>query len=305
MVVRVFLLKNWLALLAVLSVEFLMGEINTFSPGYRTTVFSASAVAMLATVVGIFLVFRFNNAYQRWWEARILWGQMVNASRNFGRQVTLLLSNAGGDDPRDEATLAELRRRLLYRQIAFVNAVRQRLRGQDEMDELAPFVPAEEQAALAAVQNRPLWLLQRNLAELRGESRGDTAQQILLTHIDTTVNLLGDVQGGCERINNTAFPDLVRVMSKVFVWAIALLIPTVFLEPDQVIFPLEFVAVLFIAMAFITVDQLAVSLMYPFDNSPNDTPMSALCVNIERDLRQQLGETELPAPLEPVDGVLM
>lgn len=213
---RTFLLRNTLVILLILSIEMVIGEVNILVPGFNTSVFSANAVAMLATVVGIFLVFIFNNAYQRWWEARTLWGQLVNASRNFGRQVSTLL-----------------------------------------------------------------------------------------THIDTTLNLLTDVQGGCERIKTTVFPSMVRAMSTVFVWGTATLIPIVFLEPDQSVRPVEFCAVFFICRALIVVKQLGFSLMDTFENADNDIPMTALCRTIERDLRGQLGESNLPPSIQPSKGVLL
>jgi len=120
-----------------------------------------------------------------------------------------------------------------------------------------------------------------------------------------TLNELCDLQGGCERINNTVFPDSVTYMSRALVVFLALLIPVVFLEPNDTIYPLEFTAILFISLAFVVVYQLAYELMQPFENLPNDTPMTSLCIAIERDLRQFLGETELPEPLKPVGGVLM
>ena len=68
---------------------------------------------------------------------------------------------------------------------------------------------------------------------------------------------------------------------------------------------LEVVAVIVISLSFMVVEQLGASLKNPFDNRDNDTPMTALCRTIEVDLRQQLGETELPPLIEPVEGVLM
>lgn len=296
-----FIVKNWIALLVILGVEYLIGEINHYSPGFHTTIFSASAVAMLATVVGIFLVFRFDNAYKRWWEARILWGQMVNTSRNFARQVTTLIAPQGMTDQE----LSAARNRLVYRQIAVVKALTFRLRGQKRVEELAPFLEADELQRLQETHNLPAVLLQQQGRELAALLDGNTSQFLLLTHIDSTLNQIKDVQGGCERIKTTAFPDYVRAVSRVFVWGIAVMIPTVFLEPDQAIYPLEFVAVLFISMAFIIVDQLALLLMDPFENQCNDIPMSTLCRVIERDLREQLGETVLPPQLTPERGVLM
>ena len=68
---------------------------------------------------------------------------------------------------------------------------------------------------------------------------------------------------------------------------------------------MEVLAVVVISLSFMIVEQLGAALKNPFENAPNDTPMTALCRTIEIDLRQQLGETESPPPIEPTAGVLM
>ena len=305
LIARMFLLRNVLAIALILLIEIVISEIHMMSPGVHTTVFSASAVAMLATVVGIFLVFSFNHTYQRWWEARILWGQLVNTSRNFGRQVVSLLQAERLTGELSELELGALRRRLVYRQIAFVNALRLRLRQEEDLDCLTTLLSEEDFSQVMAAQNRPQAILQQQVDDLLEQLGPETAQTVLLGFFDQSLNLLTDVQGGCERIKNTAFPPVVRTMSTVFVWGLAALIPAVFLEPDQAIYPVEFVAVLFICMSFIVVKQLGQTLADPFEGQPSDTPMTALCRTIERDLREQLGESELPPAIEPHRGVLM
>ena len=163
-------------------------------------------------------------------------------------------------------------------------------------------------AELALVEDKdniPRALLSSQAADLADLFGGSIEETMLLMQFDDTLTAITDTQGACERIKNTVFPDMVSHMSKYSVWGMALLIPAVFLRSDEHIYPIELVAALFMAMAFIIVQQLAVSLMNPFDNKKNDTPMSALCRTIERDLKQQLGEAEIPEPLQPVNGVLM
>ncbi|MGB7477322.1 MAG: bestrophin family ion channel [Polyangiales bacterium] len=89
---RWFVLRNWFLILFVVFVEELMVLTKPSTDVFQTNVFSATAVGLLATVVGIFIVFRFNEAYQRWWEARILWGGLVNESRNFAREVITFIT---------------------------------------------------------------------------------------------------------------------------------------------------------------------------------------------------------------------
>jgi putative membrane protein len=153
--------------------------------------------------------------------------------------------------------------------------------------------------------NKPTRLTFLQARQLEGLFDADVAQSVLLTRLDATMNRLLDIQGGCERIKNTAFPDEVRFISRAMVWLSAVAIPVAFLSADSEIRVLEILAVVIICLSFMVVEQLGASLKNPFENLDNDTPMTALCRTIEIDLRQELGETDLPSPMEPVDGVLM
>ena len=109
--------------------------------------FSLTALGLLTTAFSIFLVFRVNEAYGRWWEARILWGGVVNYSRTFARQVTTLLT---GDD--DE--LRQWKQELVYRHVAYINAVRKTLRREEDWQDLSDYIPAEELADLKTKANK-------------------------------------------------------------------------------------------------------------------------------------------------------
>jgi putative membrane protein len=302
---RMFVTRNWLAVLVVLGIESGAWWLHELVPELDSTVFSAGAVGVLATIVGIFVAFRFNEAYGRWWEARILWGGMVNVSRTFARQVTTLLTpdrvqNLG---TREEARA--LHRELVYRHLAYVNALRLSLRRQAVLPEATASLDPEEAENLRSARNVPTQLTQRQAARLTALLGRDTTEQILLRHVDESLTQMTELQGGMERIKQTAFPDAVITVTRVLVWMVGILIAVAFIEPDAGVRWFEFVAVMVIVLSFLLVKQLGEDLNDPFENQPNDTPMTALCRTIEIDLRQQLGETDLPPSLEPVDGVLM
>jgi putative membrane protein len=303
--IKRFVLRNWALIVAVvLTVEVILLA-APYTDVFETDVFSAAAVVLLATVVGIFIVFRFNEAYQRWWEARILWGGLVNESRNFAREVvTFVKPGRAANVPSDEEAV-RIQRELVYRHLAYCNALRLSLRRQESWEALAPFLSPGELEDLAGYVNKPTRLTFLQARQLEGLFDVGVAQSVLLTRLDATMNRLLDIQGGCERIKNTAFPDEVRFISKAMVWLSAIAVPIAFLSANNEIHPLEVLAVVVIALSFMIVEQLGASLKNPFENLDNDTPMTALCRTIEIDLRQQLGETELPPPIEPVDGVLL
>jgi putative membrane protein len=302
---RRFILRNWALILTVILAEQVIVIVSRYTQVLETDVFSATAIGLIATVIGIFIVFRFNEAYQRWWEARILWGGLVNESRSFAREVIILLTPERVPNIASKEDAAKLHTELVYRHLAYCNALRLTLREQDAWDELAPFLSAEELDELEGYANKPT-RLDRSQAERLAEVIGvDTTQQVLLMQLDSTLNRLYDLQGGCERIKSTAFPDEVRFISRALVWLSAIAVPIAFLSTDRHIRVIEVLAVIVISLSFMVVEQLGASLKNPFENEDNDTPMTALCRTIEIDLRQQLGETEIPPPIEPVGGVLM
>lgn len=300
-----FVVRNWGLILTVILTEQLVVFISPYTSVLETDVFSATAIGLIATVVGIFIVFRFNEAYQRWWEARILWGALVNDSRTFTREVITMLTPDRVPSIGTPENAVKLHTELVYRHLAYCNALRLSLRGQDSWDELAPFLSAEELRELKTYENKPT-RLDRSQGERLAEVIGtDTAQHVLLMQFDSTLNRLYDIQGGCERIKNTAFPDEVRFISRGLVWLSAIAVPIAFLSADREVRVIEVLAVIVISLSFMVVEQLGASLKNPFENDDNDTPMTALCRTIEIDLRQQLGETKIPPPIEPIGGVLM
>ncbi len=294
---RMLFVKNWLVIVVVLALEAAALELHRTLPALKSNAFSEAGVAVLAGTVGVFLAFRFNEAYGRWWEARILWGGMVNSSRTFARQVLSYVATT------PEA--AALRRELVMSQVAYINALRCSLRGEDAMEAAAPFLGEAAREELEGSKNLPTQIIARQNRLLSQMTRDDVAAAITLSRFDATLSELTNLQGGMERIKNTAFPDRVIFVSRMLVWVVALLVCLAFIDPIEVVYVLEFFAVLMIVLSFKLVVQLGEELNDPFENRANDTPMTALCRVIEIDLRQMLGETDLPEPIQPENGILM
>lgn len=267
----------------------------------RTELFSVSYVAVLSTALSIFLVFRFNEAYERWWEARKLWGRLVNLSRDFARQATTLL-------PGNPTALCI---RLVYGQIAFVHALRISLRQgvpEKERTELEPILRRllpDEREQLLRQQNIPARILQRQSELVAASLSASASDAVRLARFDSNLGELFDVQGSCERIKNTPFPENVAVITRVLIWGLALLLYVATIEPGGRQGILTTIGAGMMAMGYIWIDSLGKDLKDPFNCGPSDTPMTALSVNVERDLREMLGETELPPLPIPRHGVLM
>ncbi len=119
--------------------------------------------------------------------------------------------------------------------------------------------------------------------------------------LDSTLTEFYNIQGACERIKTTIFPRLYGYFTMSFTWVFAFAMITSL--ADEFDWQTLIMRGL-VAFVFLTLDQLGRAMTEPFENQAQDTPMSALCRTIEIDLRQQLGESEVPPPLEPVNGVV-
>ena len=257
--------------------------------------------ALLGTAISILLGFRTNAAYNRWWEARKIWGGIVNDSRTLARQVLTLFSLPEGGADRGEE-LAALQKEMVYRQIAWNQVLARSLRKQDPLRRLDGLLPADERAALAAQDNKTNGLLHTQTVRLAHALRRGFVDQILVLPIEDTLRRFSDHMGKCERIKSTKFPTHYGYLVSRIVWLFFLLLPPA-LAPylGWVSVPVVFV----VSVAFLLIEIVARNLENPFENVKTDTPMTAICRTIEINLRQQLGETPVPEKLEPVDGVLM
>jgi putative membrane protein len=289
------LTQNFGLVLAALALVVLVEIANDYVDLERP-VFSFAAVGLLVTALSISLVFRVNEAYARWWEARTLWGTIVNDSRSWCRQVHMYVT---GEES------GAVRRRLVHRHIAYVNALRLSRRTEESLNDLEPFLEAEEFQQLANYPNPAAALLQGQgdeLATLRVRGAIDAAAQ---HRLDMTLSQLCEAQGGCERIKKTVFPDRVAYFTRWSAWLMAAIIPILVLDRENTFDVIDFVFVPLMMLSFLLTEKLGAELKRPFENLPNDTPMTSLCRTIEIDLRAMLGETQLPMPIEPVKGVLM
>jgi putative membrane protein len=262
-------------------------------------------VSILGVAVSFYVGFKNSSSYNRFNEARQLWGGIVNRSRNW---TMLVLANTG---PARQALAPEqvsAQRQLVYRQIAWANALRLHLRRQPQRwdEDVAPFLDPAESAYLCAVANPPAQLLLRQSQALRdAEGLFDALQhRTLLEDLRELTNL----QGGCERIKNTPFPRQYAFSSLVFVWLFVALLPLgvqgEFEKLGHGHYWLTVPFSMLVSWVFVTIELVGHISENPFENKMNDVPMTALCRTIEIDLRQMLGETQLPAPLQPHDGVL-
>jgi putative membrane protein len=256
-------------------------------------------LSMIGGALSVFLAFRNNSAYDRWWEARTLWGSLVNTARTFSRQVLTLIDEVPGDGPRDETGALVSRRSLVDLQIAYVHALRCHLRKQNPFPELERTLEPELIEYLRGQRNVPIAMLLvkgRILRRLFDDGRLDAFR---LTTLDRSLTDLCNVQGACERIKNTPLPRQYEYFPRLLVGIYCLLLPFGLVGGLQMLTPIASTLVSFI---FISLDTIGREIENPFENAVHDTPMSTLTRAIEVNLRQNLGDSELPADVRPVEG---
>lgn len=248
-------------------------------------------LTLFGSALALFLGFRSNSAYQRWWEGRILWGAMINASRNISRAARNYLSSAPARD---------MRRSIVLRQIAYVNALRCQLRRRSVEEDVLRFLSRDEaQPALvkANVANGLLDGTGRRLDDARRNGWIDTIQQ---TQMEAVLVDIANAQGGMERLKNTPLPNQYRFFPVLFTHIFCVFLPIGLVETLGFATPLGSTIA---GLMFLAVLAIGDDLVDPFANGVHDVPLSAMCRTIEIDLLEAIGE---PAPeaLKPVKGVL-
>ncbi|MGI9519332.1 MAG: bestrophin family protein [Pirellulaceae bacterium] len=260
--------------------------------------FPVSIVIATATVIGLLLAFRTNCSYDRWWEARTIWGAIVNDSRTWVRQLLEFHDPGKTNPPAEPGT--ELRG-MAKRQIAWCYALSRSLRGQDPTQDLAGLLDASEIEAYGESQNVPNAILLRQGRELRDLYSSERLELFSYVELERTLKRLTDSMGGCERIKNTVFPTSYSRMVNILIYLFVILIPFGLVNvPAGALIATS----ISLSFAFLLIDRVALFLQDPFDGHPSDTPMLTLSRTIEINIKQMLGETELPESLKPVDGVL-
>lgn len=247
-------------------------------------------LTLFGSALALFLGFRDNSAYQRWWEGRVLWGAMINASRSLARSARNFLPEEAID----------LKRSIVLRQVAYVHALRCQLRRQKPDDEVLRFLSKGEAEPALARTNPANGLVDgtgRRVADAVQRGWIDTIQQSAIERVLVDIS---NAQGGMERLKNTPLPNQYRFFPTLFTHLFCVLLPIGLVETLGFATPLGSTMA---GLMFLAVLQIGDDLVDPFANTVHDVPLSAMCRTIEIDLLQAIGDAA-PGPLQPVKGVL-
>lgn len=250
---------------------------------------------LMGLPLAIFLGFRNNSAYDRYWEGRKIWGEIVFSSRNFARQCMSLVAPMPA--PGADAGSSEIRSRMIYRAIAYVHALRHHLRGSDSQADVAPWLAPEESRRYAAARHKPNFLMDRMGDDLRRCIDDGRVDGCRAAAIDGTIASLVAACAACERIKGTPIPFSYTLLLHRTAYFYCFLLP--FGLVDTIGFMTPFVVAI-VAYTFFGLDALGDEIEEPFGLAPNDLPLDTICRTVEINLRETLGEADLPPALLPL-----
>lgn len=291
-------------------------------------------IAMIGTAAAFIVGFKNNATYSRLWEARQIYGAIVNLSRTWGIMVRDFIPNNDAAVSLTPDERHQLHQQLILRHMAWLTALRFQLReprvwenmnksnnveyathygipekNSNLADELKPFLSPPEQAYILGKKNRATQLISlqsKQLKELVDQGLLDDFRHMTLASL---LKELYDQQGKCERIKNFPYPRQFASINLFFIRLFVILVPFGLLQEfaklgDQFVW-LTIPFSVMVSWVFNSMERVGESTENPFEGSPNDVPITSMTRTIEIDLREMLDETEVPPALQPVNSILM
>ena len=230
--------------------------------------------SLLGIVLGLFLVFRTNSAYDRWWEGRRLWGSMVNSTRNLALKLNAYLSKENHEDRDWFAKMIP----------NFAYATKENLRRGVQLHEMQA-VSEEFVEDLKKYKHKPnrisaLLYEKVNVLYKEGKLTGDQ-----LINVDKELKDFIDIMGGCERIRNTPIPYSYMMYIKKFIFIYIITLPFGFLT-DSGYFTI--LIVLLVTFVLMSVELIAEEIEDPFGFDLNDLPTDELSLKIRENVQEIL-----------------
>lgn len=242
--------------------------------------------AFLGTAIALLLSFKLSHSYDRWWEARKIWGSIVNDSRSLVMQLKAFANKEDKD----------VVHRIAYRQIAWCYSLSQNLRKENATNNIGVFVEEQELKTMVSHNNIPLALLNNQSQDLAFLHKNKSINDFQQVQIDSTIVRLCTAMGKAERIKNTAFPKTYRITLHLFIYFFLVVLSLALTEMHSLV---EIPFMIFISIPFFLLEKIAFNIQDPFENRPTDTAMTSISRTIEINIKQQLGLEDVPEPLKP------
>ncbi len=295
-------------------------------------------ISIIGTAVAFYIGFKNNSAYDRLWEARKIWDAIINSSRMWGTNIKSYVSNQFTEKEYSQEELKAFQKKLIYRHIGWLYTLRSQLliptpwehvnqgkhvgerakkrRLQNGLiydgvteEELKCFLPPDELNRLIEYKNTATQIIDQQSQDLKNLRKLDLIDDFRHMELQKLLNDLYTHQGKCERIKSFPLPRQYGSMSFMFVGIFIFLLPlgmvSEFHKMGEFGAWVSIPFTVLIGWVYIMMELVGDYSENPFEGLGNDIPMLALTRVIEIDLRQMLGEEDVPAPVEAKDGVLM
>lgn len=285
-------------------------------------------IALIGIAVSFYLGFKNNSSYDRLWEARKIWGGIVNASRTFTIMSRDFITNEFTEEKLSDKALHKIHKSIVYRHVAWLKALTYQLRvpkpwehtseidvnlrkeggihhDEDHFEKLKPYVSSTEYDYLMAKGNKASHLLSLQSKELLHLKLNGQIEDFRHMELEKMLGEFYTLQGKSERIKNFPFPRQYASVNYIFVWIFLILLPfgmlNIFSDDAHshlswLVLPLT----MLVSWVFILMEMIGDYSENPFEGLYNDVPISSMARSIEIDIRQMLDETDLPEPLKPV-----
>jgi putative membrane protein len=277
-----------LGLLFILStlIVFLKGTLLHYKIPLNPAPFTLFGIAL-----ALFLGFRNNVSYDRFWEGRKLWGSLLNTTRSLTRQV---ISLSGYPTNSQEVLL------FVNYLTAFTYALKHQLRETDATEDLRKILPAALMTQLKEKQYLPILLMREMAGWVAAARESGRLDSISQKAFDENFDKLSEIVGGCERIVSTPIPFSYRVLLHRTVYIYCFMLPFGFVDSLQWLTP---IIVTFIAYTFVALEAIAEEIENPFGTRPNCLALDALSHMIEKTISEMI-DRQIPGQSEPDSHIL-
>lgn len=246
----------------------------------------------LGTAISVLLSFKLNQSYERWWEARKIWGAIVNDSRTFVIQLQTLV--AKGND--------ETVRKIALRQIAWCYSLGQSLRGRSATDNIIDFLEDEDFTAIQSHTNKPLAMLQMHAKDIATLKEKQQTEVFTLVQLNTTLVNLTNSMGMAERIKTTVFPITYRIFLHLIIYLFVITLSISLLDIKSYF---EIPLLLVLSTGFFLLEKSATEMQDPFSNHVTDIAVTAIARTIEINIKQLINHDHVPEPIKTDDFYIM
>ncbi|WP_242928767.1 bestrophin family protein [Pontibacter vulgaris] len=242
---------------------------------------------LIGVALAIFLGFRNNAGYERFWEGRKLWGALLNYTRSLARQATTM---SGLPVQSEQVSY------FINLLIAFTYALKHQLRETDPTPDFERLLPPELTQRVQPAKYKPIMLLQEMGNWVQQRKKEDLLDSITVTAIDQNFNELSNIVGGCERIASTPIPYPYNLLLHRTVYIYCFLLPFGLVDSIGWMTPLF---VIFVAYTFMALDTIINEIEEPFGTEANDLALNALSRMIETTLLEMIGKKAPEFPQNP------